>query len=312
VSRVADLLASSPVVLAPMEDVTDVAFRALCRALGASLCVTEFVGAEQIIADSALARRRAALPPGDSPTAIQIYGADPRLLVAAARIAERAAPAFIDLNCGCWIPAIARRGAGAGWLRDPAAMIAMAHEVVAAVALPVTVKTRIGFGPESRMPIVDLARRLEDAGIAALTIHCRTAEMGHRGPAEWSWATRAREAVSIPVVVNGDIRTADDVVRVLAETGCAAAMVGRAAIENPWIFREASARLAGRIAPRPTDDERCAVYRTLVEGSVRLRGERAGVASAKRHLGVLGPLAESLRPRVVRAHSLGDALDALR
>src|SRR4051812_16057509 len=112
-----------PLVLAPMEDVTNAAFRRVCRTVGASLCVTEFVGAEQIIADSALARRRAGLAVDDRPTAIQIYGADPDQLMAAARIAETAGPAFIDLNCGCWVPAVARRGAGAGWLRDPSAMV---------------------------------------------------------------------------------------------------------------------------------------------------------------------------------------------
>lgn len=227
------LLATSPVVLAPMEDITDADFRRVCRELGASLCMTEFVGAEQIIADSALARRRAYLPPDDRPTAIQIYGADAELLVAAARIAETAQPTFIDINCGCWIPKIARRGAGAGWLRDPAMMVEMARRIVGAVALPVTVKTRIGWGPESEMPIVDLACRLEDAGIAALTIHCRTAAMGHRGVADWSWARKAQERVAIPVIVNGDIATADDVVRALAETGCAGVMIGRAAIAHP-------------------------------------------------------------------------------
>jgi len=309
--RVAALLAASPVVLAPMEDVTDAAFRRVCRTLGASLCVTEFVGAEQIIANSELARRRASLADDDRPTAIQIYGADPALLLAAARIAARAAPAFIDLNCGCWVPTIAGRGAGAGWLRDPEAMVAMARRITAAVSLPVTVKTRIGWGPESHMPIVDLARRLEDAGIEALTIHCRTAAMGHRGDADWSWAARAREVVSIPVIVNGDIRGADDVVRALEETRCAAVMIGRAAIDHPWIFREARARLAGSTIAPPTADERRAVYRALLVASVAARGERAGVASAKRHLGVLGPLVPALRPRLVRARTVVDALAIL-
>ena len=310
-NRVAALLDAAPVVLAPMEDVTDVAFRRVCRTLGASLCVTEFVGAEQIIADSELARRRASLAADDRPTAIQIYGADPDLLLAAARIAERAEPAFIDLNCGCWVPSIAGRGAGAGWLRDPAAMVAMARRITAAVSLPVTVKTRIGWGPESHMPIVDLARRLEDAGIQALAIHCRTAAMGHRGDADWRWAARARAVVSIPVIVNGDVQGADDVVRALDETSCAAVMIGRAAIDHPWIFREARARLAGTTIASPTTDERRAVYRALLVASVAARGERAGVAATKRHLGVLGPLVPALRPRLVRARTLVDALDIL-
>lgn len=305
------LFAASPVVLAPMEDVTDAAFRRLCRSLGAGLCVTELVGAEQLIADSALARRRAGLAADDRPTAIQIYGADPRLLLAAARIAASAGPAFVDLNCGCWVPGVVGQGAGAAWLREPAAMVAMARAVATAVDAPVTVKTRIGWGPESHMPIVDLARRLEDAGVAALAIHCRTAAVGHSGPADWSWARRAREAVAIPVVVNGDVRTADDVARALAETGCAGAMIGRAAIAYPWVFREARARLAGTSVAPPDDAERRRVYAELVEASARARGERAGVASAKRHLGVLGPLLTALRPRLVRATRVDDALAAL-
>jgi len=305
------LLAASPVVLAPMEDVTDAPFRRICRTLGATVCVTEFVGVEQILSDSRLARRRATLADDDQPTAIQIYGGDPDLLLAAARVVALARPAFVDLNCGCWVPSVVGRNAGAAWLRDPAAMVEMARRIAAAIELPVTVKTRIGWGPESHMPIVDLARRLEDAGVAALTIHCRTAAMGHRGPADWSWARRAREAVAIPVIVNGDVRTADDAVRALAETGCAGVMVGRAAIEHPWIFREARARLAGAWVAPPDDDERRAVYRAVVEGSVAARGERAGVASAKRHLNLLGPLAPDLRPRLVRARTLAEALGPL-
>ena len=307
----AALLATSPVVLAPMEDVTDAPFRRICRTLGATVCVTEFVGVEQILSDSRLARRRTTLADDDQPTAIQIYGGDPDLLLAAARLVTLARPAFVDLNCGCWVPSVVARNAGAAWLRDPAAMVEMTRRITSAIALPVTVKTRIGWGPESHMPIVDLARRLEDVGVAALTIHCRTAAMGHRGPADWSWARRAREAVAIPVIVNGDVRTASDAVRAIDETGCAGVMVGRAAIEHPWIFREARARLAGAWVAPPDDDERRAVYRAVVEGSVAARGERAGMASAKRHLNMLGPLAPDLRPRLVRARTLAEALGPL-
>jgi tRNA-dihydrouridine synthase B len=308
---VAALLAASPVVLAPMEDVTDAPFRRLCRSLGASICVTEFVGAEQILSDSKLARRRAGLAADDRPTAVQIYGGDPALLLAAALRVAEAEPAFVDLNCGCWVPRVVGRNAGAAWLRDPAAMVEMARRIASAIALPVTVKTRIGWGPESHMPIVDLARRLEDAGVAALTIHCRTAAMGHAGPADWSWARRAQAVVAIPVIVNGDVRSADDVIRALDDTGCAGVMVGRAAIEHPWIFREARARLAGASLPPPSEAERHAAYRAVLEGSIRARGELAGVASAKRHLKMLGPLAAELRPRLIRALTLSEALAGL-
>lgn len=277
--RLKQLYANRPVVLAPMEDVTDVVFRRLCRALGAEITVTEFVNVEGLLRGCRNARRKIALAPDDELTAIQIYGSNPERLAEAARFAEEAEPLFLDVNCGCWVPKIAGRGAGAGWLRDPAAMVAMAKMVVGSVALPVTVKTRIGLGPESHMPIVDLARRLEDAGVAALTIHCRTANMGHSGAADWSWAARAREVVSIPVLVNGDVRSAEDVHRALAETGCAGVMIGRRAIEHPWIFREAKGH------PPPTDEERIALCKTHLAANVEARGELAGVRCTRRHLG---------------------------
>ena len=312
-NRVAALLARDPLVLAPMEDVTDATFRRACRRLGAVVCVTEFVRAEQLIAGSVRAVRKTTLLPDDQPTAIQIYGADADLLMEAAVAAERAGPAFIDVNCGCWVPRVARGGAGAGWLRDPAAMVAMAARVVAAVSLPVVVKTRIGWGPESHMPIVDLARRLEDVGVAGLTIHCRTAQMGHSGDADWSWARRAREVVSIPVVVNGDVRTAEDVLRALAETGCAGVMVGRAAIAHPWIFREVRALLAGGPPlPPPTEAERVALYRELLIANVAARGPRYGVQVTRRHLGFLGQaLDPALRARLCTTATQAETLAAL-
>ncbi len=177
-ARFDELFAGRPAILAPMEDVTDALYRRTCRRLGASLCVTEFVNVEGLLRGCRKARRKLTLAPDDRPTGIQIYGSDPSRLAEAAQVAESAGPPFIDINCGCWVPKIARRGAGAGWLRDPDAMVRMVALVVRAVSLPVTVKTRIGFGTEAEIPIVDLARRLEDAGVKALTIHCRTAKMG--------------------------------------------------------------------------------------------------------------------------------------
>ena len=241
-ARIRELYSRRPAILAPLEDVSDVVFRRICRARGADICVTEFVNVEGLLRGCKNARRKIKLGDDETRTAIQIYGADAARLAEAARVAEEAGPLFLDINCGCWVPKIAGRGAGAGWLREPAAMVAMAKMVVESVSLPVTVKTRIGYGPESHMPIVDLARRLEDAGVAAITIHCRTAQMGHSGAADWSWAAKARE-VSIPVIVNGDVKSADAAARALDETGCAGVMIGRRAIEHPWIFREIRAKL---------------------------------------------------------------------
>ncbi len=279
------VFAQKPVILAPMEDITDDVFRRLCRKLGADVCVTEFVNVEGLLRGCRNAKRKIALSPDDTLTSIQIYGSNPERLAEAARFAAEAEPFYLDINCGCWVPKIAGRGAGAGWLRDPAAMVEMAAMVVRSVDIPVTVKTRIGYGPESHMPIVDLARRLEDVGVRALTVHCRTAQMGHSGAADWAWAARARENVSIPVIVNGDVRSADDAERAIRETGCAGVMVGRRAIEHPWVFRECYGRLRdGLDIPGPTHEERIALCKEHLVANVAERGEPHGVRCTRRHL----------------------------
>jgi tRNA-dihydrouridine synthase B len=277
--------ASKPAIVAPMEDVSDAVFRRICRVRGADLCMTEFVNVEGLLRGCRNARKKIALGgESDHPTAIQIYGSDPDRLAEAAIVAEQCAPAFIDINCGCWVPKIARRGAGAGWLRDPDAMVAMAARVVKSVSLPVTVKTRIGWGPESHMPIIDLARRLEDAGIRALTIHCRTAQMGHDGEADWTWAARAREVVSIPVIVNGDVKCAADAVRAMETTGCAGVMIGRAAIAHPWIVGECRALIDRGIAPTPVSArDRMALCREHLQGNIEERGEERAVRYMRRY-----------------------------
>lgn len=307
-------IAENPAILAPMEDVTDVVFRRLCRKFGGKIMMTEFVNVEGLLRGCRNARRKISLADDDRMTAIQIYGADPQRLSEAARFAATAQPMFIDVNCGCWVPKIAGRGAGAGWLRDPHAMVAMAKMVVDSVGVPVTVKTRIGYGPESEMPIVDLARRLEDTGIAALTIHCRTASMGHSGAADWTWAQKAREVVSIPVVVNGDVKTAEGAMRAMSDTKCEAVMIGRRAIEHPWIFREIEAALAGKPVFSPTPEERIALCVEHLRANVEMRGEPFGVRVTRRHLsGYLHglPGAADLRRRLNTCDSLAGCLAML-
>jgi len=272
------------VLLAPMEDVTDAVFRRLCRARGVELCVTEFVNVEGLLRGCKGAAHKIELTPDDQPTAIQIYGADADRLAEAAEVAERSGPAWIDVNCGCWVPKIARRGAGAGWLRDPDAMVAMAKMLVERVSLPVTVKTRIGWSHDDELPIVELAKRLEGVGVRALTIHCRTAQMGHSGKADWSWAARAKAAVSIPVIVNGDVNGADEAQEALATTGCQGVMVGRRAIEHPWVFREIRARLErGETVAPPTADERFGLCKEHLAACIAERGEHRAVRAMRRY-----------------------------
>jgi tRNA-dihydrouridine synthase B len=314
-ATLAALYANRPAILAPMEDVTDTVFRRLCRTVGADIGMTEFVNVEGLLRGCRNAKRKIKLADDDQLTAIQIYGADPERLAEAARFAETAEPLFLDINCGCWVPKICGRGAGAGWLREPEAMVAMVKLVVSSVSLPVTVKTRIGLGPESHMPIVDLARRLEDAGAAALTIHCRTAQMGHSGAADWTWAAKAREVVSIPVMVNGDVRSAEDAKRALDTTGCAGVMVGRRAIEHPWVFREIYGLLRdGVMVDPPTDEERLELCRVHLRANVEERGEPYGVRVTRRHLsGYLAGLrgAAQLRQKLNQCDSLEGCLAIL-
>ena len=313
--KLREMYSQKPVILAPLEDVSDVVFRRMCRSMGAEITLTEFVNVEGLLRGCKNARRKIHLADDDLLTAIQIYGADPERLAEAARYAESAEPFFIDINCGCWVPKIAGRGAGAGWLREPEAMVAMAKMVVESVALPVTVKTRIGLGPESHMPIVDLARRLEDAGVAALTIHCRTAAMGHSGNADWTWAQKAKESVKIPVIVNGDVKSADDAARAIDSTGCQGVMIGRRAIEHPWIFREANTYLrTGQHVAAPTDEERIALCKDHLKANVEMRGEPFGVRCTRRHLsGYLSGLrgASALRRALNLCDSLQGCLDIL-
>ena len=274
------------IALAPMEDVSDAVFRKMCRSVGATLCFTEFVNCEGLLRGSHIAIKKLSLAPDDQPTAVQIYGSTPSRLAEAAQVAEAAGSAFIDINCGCWVPKVAGQGAGAAWLRDPAAMVAMAEMVVKAVKVPVTVKTRIGLGPESHMPVIELAQRLESVGVRAMTIHCRTAQMGHSGKADWEWARRAQEVVKIPVIVNGDVCSAEDAQRAMDQTHCAGVMIGRRAIDYPWVFREVREWLVNRVrlAP-PTIEERFAFSWEHLNLAFADQGERGAMHVARRHVG---------------------------
>lgn len=300
-----------------MEDVSDAVFRRLCRTVGADVCVTEFVNVETLLVGHPKAKRKIDLSGETGPTAIQIYGANPQNLEEAADIAAEANPAYLDINCGCWIPKIAARGAGAGWLKNPTAMVEMAGRIVKRMEgrLPVTVKTRLGIGTEDEMPIVELAKRLEGVGVRAMALHCRTAKQAYDGAADWSWATKVQKAVSIPVLVNGDLKTASDVKRALDETGCAGAMVGRASLLHPWIFREARALLdEGRVMEGPTVAERLAFLRLNLLANVEERGSPRGVMCLRRHLvGYLTgvPDGDALRMQMYRCDSLDGTLAIL-
>ncbi|MFH0735074.1 MAG: tRNA dihydrouridine synthase DusB [bacterium] len=225
-------------LLAPMEDVTNLAFRRLCKELGADIVYTEFVNSEGLIRNNKKTKEKLLIEDFERPIGIQIYGENTESMIKAAKLAEEANPDLIDINAGCWVKKVCNRGAGAGLLRDPIYMQKMAEEIVKAVNLPVTVKTRIGWD-ESNFVILEVAKRLEDVGVKALTVHCRTRVQGHSGDADYSWIPKIKEVVSIPVIVNGGIFTAEDVFNVFNNYNPDGVMIARGAINHPWIFKEA-------------------------------------------------------------------------
>ena len=242
--KIADIdLGERPVMLAPMEDVTDQSFRLICKELGADMTYSEFVSADALIRNIAATTRKLHIEPAERPTAIQIYGRETAPMVEAARMVEQAGPDVLDINFGCPVKKVAGKGAGAGMLRDIPKMLEITREVVKAVSIPVTVKTRLGWDHEHKI-IVDLAEQLQDCGIAALTVHGRTRSQMYTGTADWEMIARVKEnpRLRIPLIGNGDICTGEQAAEAFSRYGVDGVMVGRAAIGNPWVFHDIKRR----------------------------------------------------------------------
>lgn len=302
--------------LAPMEDVTDISFRLLCKRFGADMLYTEFVNADGLVRSSkpTRARMKLRLHPDEHPIGIQVYGNDIGTMTEAARIAEEAAPELIDINAGCWVRKVAARGAGAGLLRDLPGLVRMAAAVVACVRLPVTVKTRLGWD-EGSIHIVTLAAMLEDVGVEALTVHCRTREQAHGGEPDWQWIPRIKQAVSIPVILNGGVLSAADAKRAFDATGCDAVMIARGAIANPWLFREAKQVLATGVLPPPPDfTERITTAIDHLRLAAVYKGERRAVLEMRKHYaGFLKGFrhAKAMRMALMKPQTLAETEDVL-
>lgn len=265
------------ILLAPMEDVTDLAFRLICKKLGADVVYTEFVNSEGLVRSSEKTHAKLKISDDERPVGIQIYGANIQSMTGGARIAEAENPELIDINAGCWVKDVVNCGAGSALLKDPPYLQKLVKEVVDAVSIPVTVKTRLGWD-ENNIQILDVAKRIEDAGAKALTIHCRTRSMGNRGEVDWSWISKVKNIVNIPVVLNGNVLTAEDVKKAFDETGADGIMIARGAIGNPWIFKEAKELLSVGLLTSTVDiQERIKICLEHLNLSVKMKGERRAV-----------------------------------
>ena len=275
-----------PLFLAPMEDVTDPSFRYMCKGFGADMVYTEFISSDGLVREGAKSVAKLNISDGERPVGIQIYGHLIEPMVESARIAEAARPDVIDINFGCPVRKIAGRGAGSGMMRDVPLMVEMTRRIVEAVKVPVTVKTRLGWDEEHRN-IEEIALRLQDAGIAALTIHGRTRAQMYTGEADWTLIGRVKNnpLMKIPVIGNGDIDSPQRAAEAFDRYGVDGVMIGRATYGRPWIFREIRHYLdTGELLPQPSVCERVEIAKRHLAKSVEVKGERVGVLEMRRHL----------------------------
>lgn len=277
-------LGNRPVMLAPMEDVTDSSFRLICKEQGADLTYTEFVSADALIRSIAATTRKLHIAEGERPTAIQIYGREVGPMVEAAKIVEQAHPDILDINFGCPVKKVAGKGAGAGMLRDIPRMLEITRAVVDAVNIPVTVKTRLGWDCNSKI-IVDLAEQLQDCGIKAITVHGRTRSQMYTGEADWEMIARVKEnpRLNIPLIGNGDITTPEKAEEAFSRYGVDGVMVGRASIGAPWIFHDIKRRLTGCGEELPIAGK-FALLRRQISESIENIDEYRGILHIRRHL----------------------------
>ena len=271
-----------PLCLAPMEDVTELPFRLICKRLGADIVYTEFTSSEGIIRDIPRIMEKIQIAEEERPVAIQIFGGRPEAMTGAAQAIEKLNPDFIDINCGCWVKNHVARSEGSGLLRDLSLFEQIVKATVKGTQLPVTVKTRLGWDEES-IVILDVAKMVEDAGAKALTLHCRTRSQAHSGFADWSWLEKVKKVISIPVIGNGDINCPEDA-KAMFETGCDGIMIGRGAIANPWIFKQTKHFLAtGEHLPEPSVEEKIMVCIEHLKLNVHYKDEKYGVLTFRKH-----------------------------
>ncbi|MFZ1805826.1 MAG: tRNA dihydrouridine synthase DusB [Cyclobacteriaceae bacterium] len=278
-------LGDFPLLLAPMEDVSDPPFRAVCKQGGADLMYTEFISSEGLIRDAAKSRKKLDIFEYERPIGIQLFGGDVGNMVQSAEIATAANPDLIDINYGCPVKAVACRGAGAALLQDIPKMVKMTEEIVKCTHLPVTVKTRLGWDDKTKN-ITEVAERLQDIGIKALSIHGRTRVQMYKGEADWTLIGEVKNnpRITIPIFGNGDIDSPEKALEYKNRYGVDGIMIGRAAIGNPWVFSQIKHFVeTGKHLAQPGIEERVEVVKKHLDFSIRWKGERLGILEMRRH-----------------------------
>ena len=305
-----------PLLLAPMEDVSDPPFRALCKQNGADVMYTEFISSEGLIRDAFKSTQKLDIYDFERPIGIQIFGNEISSMRQATEICAKEQPEFIDINYGCPVKKVANKGAGAGILRDIPKMISMTKEIVRSTNIPVTVKTRLGWDENSKY-IVEVAERLQDVGIKAISIHGRTRKQMYKGEADWTLIGEVKNnpKMIIPVFGNGDVDTPEKVKIVKERYGVDGVMIGRGAIGNPWIFKEIKHYLkTNTFLEKPNIQERVNVCKQHLKHSITWKGERVGIAEMKRHYSSYFkaiPDFKQFRTRMVTSNSEAEVLTIL-
>lgn len=273
------------VILAPLAGISDSPFRSICRSMGAAMVLTEMISADGLVQESSRTLDYLFFRENERPIGFQLFGSNPDIFARAVAIVEQYQPDCIDLNFGCPVKKVVKRGAGAALLKDIDQLEKIAREVVRQASKPVFAKIRKGWD-EKTINALEVAKRLEQCGIKAITIHPRTQSQGYRGHSDWQTIKLIKESVSIPVIGSGDVKSAEDAQRMMDATGCDLVMIGRGSLGNPWIFKEANYFLkTGEHLPRPSLKEKLTVILNHLEDMVSIKGEKKGLQELRKHLG---------------------------
>lgn len=311
-------LGERPLLLAPMEDVTDQSFRLMCKEFGADMVYSEFLSADALIRNVSGTLKKMKVADSERPTALQIYGRDVATMVEAAKICNEADSDILDINFGCPVKRVASKGAGSGMMRTPELMIEITREIVKAVNIPVTVKTRLGWDENSKI-IVDLAEALQDTGISALTIHGRTRSQMYKGEADWTLIGEVKNnpRMYIPIIGNGDICNGEQTVNAFEKYGVDAVMIGRASIGKPWIFEEIKHYMAtGEELPKRETAFYINVLKRQIDANIAKIDEYRGILHSRRHIATNPifkgiPDFKTIRVAMLRAESRAELFDLL-